>query len=243
MTKPATKAAPRKRKAVAVKTKPRTSAGVLQDIRQLLALVDAKMTSQSRSDGAWNGSVAWSFNSYAPYQRNSLGWIWLQLERLRAELAALSEGKEKAEIAIRMALTTPIGKPLTWALPGTSLLWIGDIPVRLEWGGFMLRDRTTLFALSARQLFLEPGGSSGLLFYSVGADDVGPEALAKGLILRQLAQGRNRFYALNADGQKAVLAFRNEPANSWWTKAISKGPVDPISIPLNTPSVQTSLFA
>jgi hypothetical protein len=245
-TKPASTRAPRSRaKTVAPVL---TREGLLTAIGVVLDHVDTLMTTKRQS--GYGGTMNWSYGWNTP-----LGEARTKLEHLTQQLDELERGEELdddtkpgADDLIRERFTIAPGEPLKWSRPGSFLGWIGDIPVRCNWGGFALKEEGALFALDARRLFVEAGGHYQTQVYSVPTEVRSPERMMKGYMIGALKPRPHSpldavMVPLNAEGRAAVEAFRTDPANAWWLEAIGRGPFDSVSIPLNMKPFQTTLFA
>ena len=222
---------------------PRNREQLLDAIAPLLEQVDQLMA--KRSTGY--GQVNWSYSYGTP--------IVAIADKLRPLVALLDEllrgNNEEADApgasaAICERFATAPGEPLTWSKPGSFLAWMGDIPIRCFWGGYVLKDETALFALDRSRLFLTPDGSRAVTPYAIPNDARRPEDLMRAALRQAVTPDRYRHDAgglaiLSADALRKLDGFMADPSSAWWAEAVSSSPVDPISIPLNIPPVQKNL--
>lgn len=172
---------------------------------------------------------------------------------LGQQLDELSRGrlgnadKPSAEELIRERFATKPGEPLSWSRPGSFLCWIDDIPVRAEWGGFVCRMDHGLYALDARRLFVDAWGHRSVQVHSVPFDMRTPEQLMRQHLASEVKVDRysksSPLVVLSARGREAVREFLADPVNAYWVEAVQQPPVEPVSLPVNLPAVQTSLFS
>ena len=154
----------------------------------------------------------------------------------------LDERKPGAAAVIQEHMGTKLGEALTWSRPGAALMWMEDIPLRVEWGGFLLANTSALFALDSRRMFLASSGDVAMQLYRIPHSCKTPEDLVRERVTASLGSSAGGLHPLTGEARKAVEGFRRDPANAWWLEAVRQDAVAPISIPLNSPPVQVSLF-
>lgn len=259
-TKTKTKPAARPRKTKAAEAKP-TRESLLQGIATCLKEVDHLMV--KRPSTGHLGRVEWLHQMFyygeSAFIQNARKLRALQgeLDTLLQEERGVAEGDDavSAELmsdhVLHQHFTTPPGEALQWSRPGSMVVWLGDIPVRVQWGGFLLIDTSMLFALDPCRMFFTANGADTLALYQVESDNRTPEALIRSRLADRLrprsymvrGQHEPPLVSLDRTAVQAVRAFQVDPANAWWAQALRQSPADAIPLPANLPPVQRSFFS
>ena len=196
-------------------------------------------------------SVSWHSGYYGRFGAINAEYLPLKdrLDELLRKQAKDDDGPG-ADEAIYEHFRTPPGEALRWSRPGSCLAWIGDIPVRMVWGGFALPTSSLVTALDPRKWFMRAEGAVELGIGNVNPDELTPEAVLrkrlKYMLTPQQHYGRGErtpvLRPMSREGIEKVTKFRADPASAWWVSAAAGVPVDALPMPDKLPAVQTSLL-
>jgi hypothetical protein len=148
-------------------------------------------------------------------------------------------------LAVREAIAARLGQPAgteptSWARPAEVFVWIGYVPCRALWGGW-LDPSVTLLATDPRELF--PSATAG---FSTGNAEVMHGETPRAMIRRGVAvatrTNRFRLATLTADAKKAVAEEMAKPEQAWALAELKRGRKDAIPLPKALQSVQPSFF-
>lgn len=249
-TKPATKprkVAPLPKVPAAPKQPPKpelpdTLDGCVERITALCKQVDAEMAKPDRPS-----RIGLRF----PPSNSPLHQVRVEVDMLVRRVGQLlpQEDEESAESYLAKRLAMAPGDAPSWGLPGTFLLWLGDIPVRCEWQGFI--DPGGWFvAADPRQPWIDRDMAPPVYCSNIPDNVETPRALFwQTLAARSRAVGyeRNRqvpamqFQALEPEETAEIARYLAEHA--WLQAALKRGPVDPVPLPPHLRTVQMPLIA
>jgi hypothetical protein len=228
---------------------PPTVESLLTLATEALAAVDVVMAARKDRGGT----------NWRPYYQNDpLLEPHQAITLVRKELPTLQQcSSSVSDQFLYDHFATAPGEPLTWSRPGAFLAWLGDVPVRVNWGGFLLSDRTTFQALDRRRLFLTESASDGVFMQHIEHRMRDPETFLKIMLAARLngyeseyrrgkgtVQVPRQMHMLDADGAAAVQNWMADPKHEWWREAIRQtpNPADVIPMPRNIKPVIPKLF-
>lgn len=151
---------------------------------------------------------------------------------------------ELAEQAIDAVLATPGGEVPSWGRPGEFLLWLGYIPLRCVWGGFV-DPAAMVYAADPCGLFVNQSGCMSASYLTRQINPEWPDVPAAfRAAVTQLSTGKDlKLQRLLPDAEKEVRDWLMSEAGAWAVEAIRRGPVNEVALPAKFAAVQQRMFA
>ena len=211
---------------------------------EALDAVDAHMETRPRG----YGDTMWSGYGYGPFStlRSNVRQLLNVLdERLRGTFkngrVTVDYEKPSAEEIAAARFRLPLGE-VGWARPCGFVLWVGDIPVGVEWPG-IFSDRGHVFALDARQLWLDANGRRETYLSRIPPEPRTMPQLMRGKLAAMVTDYSFALHSLTPEAAAAAAAFLALPEHGWWREQLAAGPIMPLPLPKHLRPVQPRLFA